>query len=135
MLIKINEHTGLMYLYFSAGVQNIQMPTGNEEVSKFVAKSNKEQIVGYEIENFEKNMNLVLSKLGLSAKQKLAVVLCYIREKSKKTQKEFSQMFNISEGTYKTLEKAEHNISFDTLSLIFCHLPQNKNFIDKIFTE
>jgi DNA-binding XRE family transcriptional regulator len=107
-----------MYIHFSTGVPNIQMPTSNENIAKFVAKANKEQTIGYEIEDAQNNMDTVLNKLGLNRKQKLAVVMCYIRENKKKTQKEFSTIINVSEGTYKSIERAEHNISFDTLDVI-----------------
>ncbi len=119
MIVKFNNNTGLMYIHFSSAVPNIQMQTGNEDVAKFVAKANKEQIIGYEIEDAEKNMDFILNKLGLSRKQKLAVGMCFIREKKKKTQKEFSTIINVSEGTYKSIERAEHNISFDTLDVIY----------------
>ncbi len=119
MMIKYNNDTGLMYIHLSTGVANIQMPTTNEEISKFVAKANKDQIVGYEIENAPKNLDFVLSSLGLSRKQKMAVAMCFIREKKKKTQKEFSTIINVSESTYKSIERAEHNITFDTLDIIY----------------
>jgi DNA-binding XRE family transcriptional regulator len=119
MIIKFNSDTGLMYIHFSSGVPNIQMPTKNEDISKFVAKANKEQVIGYEIEAAEANMNFILNKLGLNRKQKLAISMCFIREKQKKTQKEFSTIINVSEGTYKSIERAEHNISFDTLDVIY----------------
>jgi DNA-binding XRE family transcriptional regulator len=118
MIIKYNNDTGLMYIHFSTGVSNIQMPTSNEAISKFVAKANKDQIIGYEIEDAQNNIITVLNNLGLNRKQKLAVVMCFIRENQKKTQKEFSTIINVSETTYKSIERAEHNISFDTLDVI-----------------
>ncbi len=119
MIVKFNSDTGLMYLHFTTGVPNIQMPTSNEFISKFVAKTNKDQIIGYEIENAEKNLEYVIKNLALNRKQKLALIMCFIREKRKKTQKEFSTIINVSEGTYKSIERAEHNISFDTLDVIY----------------
>ena len=118
MIIKYNNDPGFMYIHFSTGVPNIQMPTSNQDIAKFVAKANKEQIIGYEIEDAQANIKTVLNNLGLNRKQKLAVVMCYIRENKKKTQKEFSTIINVSEGTYKSIERAEHNISFDTLDVI-----------------
>lgn len=119
MIVKFNNDTGLMYVHFSTGVPNIQMSTDNEDIFKFVAKANREQIIGYEIEDTANNLNFVLNKFGLNRKQKLAVVMCFIREKQKKTQKDFSTIINVSEGTYKSIERAEHNISFDTLDIIY----------------
>lgn len=119
MIVKYNHDTDLMYIHFFTGVPNIQVRTGNEEIAKFVAKANREQIIGYEIENASANFDLVMKKIGLSRKQKLAVVMCFIREKEKKTQKEFSTIINISESTYKSIERAEHNIQFDTLDVIY----------------
>ncbi len=107
-----------MYIHFSSGVANIQKPTTNEEISKFVAKANPELVIGYEVENVNKNLEYVLTKLAL--------VMCLIREKSKKTQKEFSTVLNVSEGTYKSIERAEHNISFDTLDFIFDQFPKEE---------
>lgn len=126
MIIKYNNHTGLMYIHFSTGVSNIQKATSHEDISKFVAKANKEQIIGYEIEDTPSNIEIVLNKLGLNRKQKLAVVMCFIRENKKKTQKEFSTIINVSEGTYKSIERAEHNISFDTLDIIYNQFKDEK---------
>lgn len=126
MIVKFNSDTGFMYIHFSTGVPNIQMPTNNEDVAKFVAKANKDQIVGYEIEDAEKNIDFIITRLGLNRKQKLAVVMCLIREKKKKTQKEFSTIINVSEGTYKSIERAEHNISFDTLDIIYNQFKDEK---------
>lgn len=125
-MVKYNHETSLMYIHLMTGVPNIQMRTSKADVSKFVAKANKEQTVGYEIEDAPKNMDYVLNKLGLSRKQKLAVGLCFIREKQKKTQKDFSTIINVSESTYKSIEKAEHNISFDTLDIIYNQFPKEE---------
>ncbi len=119
MIIKYNSDTDFMYIHFASGVANIQMPTTNEDISKFVSKTNKEKIIGYEIEAVQKNLEFALNELKFNRKQKLAIVMCYLREKQKKTQKEFSTVINVSEGTYKSIERAEHNISFDTLDIIF----------------
>jgi DNA-binding XRE family transcriptional regulator len=126
MIVKYNKETGLMYLHFVTGTPNIQMPTANEEISKFVSKANRELVVGYEIENIANNLDFVLNKIGLSRKQKLAVVMCYIRENLKKTQKEFSTIINVSESTYKSIERAEHNIQFDTLDIIYNQFSHEK---------
>jgi|GEM_PF-2364818 len=132
MTIKYNLKTDLMYIHFSSGVPNIQMKTAHEDVSKFVAKANKNQIVGYEIENASKNMDFILEKLGLSRKQKLAVGMCFIRENKKKSQKEFSTIINVSESTYKSIEKAEHNIGFDVLDIIYDQF-KKEEVLHKIF--
>lgn len=118
-MIKYNDELDLMYIHFFTGVPNIQVQTSDEAISKFVAKSNRQQIVGYEIESASHKMNYILDELGLNRKQKLAVCMCFIREKQKKTQKEFSTIINVSESTYKSIEKAEHNIAFDTLDIIY----------------
>lgn len=125
-MVKYNHETGLMYIHLMTGVPNIQMRTSKTDISKFVAKANKEQIIGYEIEDTPKNIEYILNKLGLSRKQKLAVGLCFIREKQKKTQKDFSTIINVSESTYKSIEKAEHNISFDTLDIIYNQFPKEE---------
>lgn len=132
MIVKYNSDTDLMYIHFSSGVPNIQMPTANEDISKFVAKANKEQIIGYEIEATQENLESVLNSLGLNRKQKLAIVMCFIREKQKMTQKEFSTVINVSEGTYKSIERAEHNISFDTLDIIFNQF-RNEGILQNVF--
>lgn len=97
MIVKYNYDTGLMYIHFSTGVANIQMPTSNEDIAKFVVKANKDQIIGYKVEDTEINIKTVLNSLGLNRKQKLVVVMCFIREKQKKTQKEFSTIINVSD--------------------------------------
>ena len=118
MNIRYLPENNLMYIYFVNDVPNTQTRTSNKEVSKFVAKADKNQIVGYEIENISKNIKYVLTKLNLSRKQKLAICLQFLRENRGKTQREFSDLLAISESTYKNLEKAEHNINFDTLDVI-----------------
>lgn len=132
MIVKYNFDTDLMYIHFSTGVPNIQMPTANEDIAKFVAKANKEQIIGYEVEGTQDNIEFVLNNLGLNRKQKLAIVMCFIREKQKKTQKEFSTVINVSEGTYKSIERAEHNISFDTLDIIYNQF-KDEDILHQIF--
>jgi len=132
MTIKYNFKTDLMYIHFLSGVPNIQMKTAHEDVSKFVAKANKNQIVGYEIENASENMESILEKIGLSRKQKLAVGMCFIRENKKKSQKEFSTIINVSESTYKSIEKAEHNIGFDVLDIIYDQF-KKEEVLHKIF--
>lgn len=131
-MVKYNSDTGLMYIHITTGVANIQMPTQNEEISKFVAKANKDQTIGYEIENAPENLDFVLSNLGLSRKQKMAVAMCFIREKKKKTQKEFSTIINVSESTYKSIERAEHNITFDTLDVIYNQF-QDEDVLQAVF--
>jgi DNA-directed RNA polymerase specialized sigma subunit len=108
-----------MYIHFQTGVPSIQMPTVDEAIYKFVAKSNKDQVIGYEIEDAENNIEKALTAFALNRKQKLAIVMCFIREKQKKTQKEFSTIINISESKYKSIERADHNINFDTLDIIY----------------
>lgn len=132
MIVKFNNDTGLMYIHFSTGVSNIQMPTDHDDIFKFVAKANKDRVIGYEVEDTSKNMEFVLNKLGLNRKQKLAIVLCFIRENMKKTQKEFSTIINVSEGTYKSIERAEHNISFDTLDVIYNQF-KNEEILHQVF--
>lgn len=130
MLVKYNIETNLLYIHLFTGVPNIQMQTNHPDTAKFVAKSNKDQVIGYEIENASENLNFILEKLGLNRKQKLAIVLCYLREKDKKTQKEFSTIINVSESTYKSLERAEHNIGFDTLDIIYNQFKKEKILFD-----
>ncbi len=119
MIVKYNPETELMYIHFATGVPNVQVKTRHEQIAKFVSKVNRELVVGYEVENAAENIEHVIKNLGLSRKQALAVVLCFIREKAKKTQKEFSTIINVGESTYKSIERAEHNIGFDTLDIIY----------------
>ncbi len=133
MIVKFNKDTGLMYVHFSTGVANIQMPTDNEDIYKFVAKANKNQTIGYEIEDATNNIELVLNTLGFNRKQKLAITMCFIRETMKKTQKEFSTIINVSESTYKSIERAEHNINFDTLDIILNQFKDMK-VLHQVFT-
>ena len=91
----------------------------NEDLYKFVLKTDRKIIIGYEVERAQSNINLILNELGLTSKQKLAVILCMTRGKKEKTQKEFADLLKISEATYKNLEKAEHNIAFNTIEEIY----------------
>jgi len=132
MIVKFNYDTGLMYIHFQTGVPSIQMPTSNNAIYKFVAKSNKDQLIGYEIEDAENNIKQALLAFALNRKQKLAIVMCFIREKQKKTQKEFSTIINISESKYKSIERADHNINFDTLDVIYNQF-KNEEILHNIF--
>lgn len=126
MIVKYNLETNFMYIHFFSGVPNIQKRTVDEDISKFVAKANTEQIIGYEIENASEKINRIIENFGLNRKQKLAVCMCFIRETQKKTQKEFSTIINVSESTYKSIERAEHNINFDTLDIIYNQFKEEK---------
>ncbi|UXR63778.1 helix-turn-helix transcriptional regulator [Bdellovibrio bacteriovorus] len=119
MNLKYLAENDLMYMYFEMNVPNTQTRTEHPEVFKFVAKADKSTVVGYEIENAASNLKYILTSLNLNSKQKLAICLYFIREREGKTQKDFSSALGISESTYKSLERADHNISFDTLDGIF----------------
>lgn len=122
MNIKYLPENDLMYIYLVTKTPNIQTKTPHPDISKFIAKGDKKQIVGYEIESVTKNIKYVLTKLDLTRKQKLAICLFVIRETNGKTQREFAKMLSVGESTYKNIEKAEHNISFDTLDMILNRL-------------
>ncbi|WP_413944599.1 helix-turn-helix domain-containing protein [Bdellovibrio sp. HCB-162] len=113
-------------------VPNTQTRTGHSDVFKFVAKADKTKIIGYEIENASRNLKYILTDLNLNSKQKLAICLYFIREREGKSQKDFAADLNISESTYKSLERAEHNISFDTLDGIFGKFP-NEPILENVF--
>ena len=119
MLIKYSREIDTIYIHFKSGTSNIQIPTKNEDLYKFVLKTDRKIIIGYEVERAQSNINLILNELGLTSKQKLAVILCMTRGKKEKTQKEFADLLKISEATYKNLEKAEHNIAFNTIEEIY----------------
>ena len=132
MNIKYLSENELMYIYFENNVPNTQTRTGHENIFKFVAKADKNKIVGYEIENVSDNLNYVLTKLNLNSKQKLAICLYFLRERQGKTQEQIAESLNISLSKYKSLEKADHNINFDTLESIFETFP-NEPILDTVF--
>jgi uncharacterized protein YuzE len=130
--LKYLTDNDLMYIYFENNIPNTQVRTGHVGIYKFVAKANKNKIVGYEIENISINLNYVLTKLGLSCKQKLAICLYFLRERKGKTQEQIADILEISLSKYKSLEKADHNINFDTLESIFEIFP-NEPILDTVF--
>ncbi|MFN7904394.1 MAG: DUF2283 domain-containing protein [Pseudobdellovibrionaceae bacterium] len=132
MNLKYLPETDLMYIYFESNVPNTQTRTGHEGVFKFVAKADKNKIVGFEVENVSANLNYVLTKLDLNSKQKLAICLYYLREQQGKTQEQIADALEISLSKYKSLEKADHNINFDTLDSIFATFP-NEPILDTVF--
>lgn len=132
MMVKFSKDIDTLYIHFQTGTANIQVPTDNEDLYKFVLKSDRSKIVGFEVESATANTSLILDQLGLDSKQKLAVILCMAREKYGKTQKDFAEMLKVSESTYKSLEKAEHNIAFDTIAEIYSNLPKEKS-LNKVF--
>lgn len=132
MNLKYLAENDLMYIYFESNVSNTQTRTGHECVFKFVAKADKSKIIGYEIENVSDNLNYVLTKLSLNSKQKLAICLYYLRERQGKTQVQIANSLEISLSKYKSLEKADHNINFDTLESIFETFP-NEPILDTVF--
>ena len=131
MIVKYNLETDLMYIHFATGIPNVLVPTDNGNISKFISKKQK-NIIGYEIEEASTVIEHFLSNYDLNRKQKLAVILSFLREKKKKSQKEFSTIISISEGSYKSLERAEHNIGFDTLDKIYNIFPADK-MLSKLF--
>ena len=132
MNLKYLPDNDLMYIYFESNVPNTQTRTSHLQIFKFVAKADKNKIVGYEVENASKNLNYVLTKLSLSSKQKLAICLYFIREREGKTQEQMANLLEISLSKYKSLEKAEHNINFDTLESIFETFP-NEPILETVF--
>lgn len=134
MNIKYLSENDIMYIYFESNVPNTQTRTGHEEVFKFVAKADKSKIVGYEVENVSDNLNHVLTKLSLNSKQKLAICLYILRERQGKTQEQVAESLGISLSKYKSLEKADHNINFDTLDSIFETFP-NEPILDTVFQK
>lgn len=132
MNLKYLPTNDLLYIYFENNVPNTQSRTSLDGVFKFVAKADKKKVVGYEVENVSKQLTHVLTRLGLSSKQKLAVCLYFIRERSGKTQEQMAVALDISLSKYKCLEKADHNINFDTLESIFETFP-NEAILDTVF--
>lgn len=132
MNLKYLTDNDLMYIYFESDVPNTQTRTSHEEIFKFVAKADKNKIIGYEVENASQNLNYVLTKLNLNSKQKLAICLLYIRERNGHTQEQVADILDISLSKYKSLEKAEHNINFDTLDHIFETFP-NEPILETVF--
>lgn len=134
MNLKYLPDNDLMYIYFEGNVPNTQTRTGHEQIFKFVAKADKNKVIGYEVENASKNLNFVLTKLGLNSKQKLAICLYFIREREGKTQEQIAETLDISLSKYKSLEKADHNINFDTLESIFETFP-NEPILETVFHQ
>lgn len=132
MNLKYLPENDLMYIYFESHVPNTQSRTRREGVFKFVAKADKDRVVGFEIEKVSENINYILSKLGLSSKQKLAICLYFIRQREGKTQEQIASILNISLSKYKSLEKADHNINFDTLESIF-ETFHNESILETVF--
>jgi len=134
MNLKYLTENDLMYIYLETNIPNIQTRTEHDEIFKFVAKADKKRIIGFEIENASTNLMYILKNLNLNSKQRLAVCLFYLRERAGKTQKEFSEVINVSESTYKSLEKAEHNINFDTLDEIYVKFPR-ESILETVFRK
>lgn len=132
MNLKYLSENDLMYIYFESNVPNTQTRTSHEDIFKFSAKADKNKIVGYEVENVSENLNYVLTKLNLNSKQKLAICLYFLRERQGKTQEQIAESLDISLSKYKSLEKADHNINFDTLESIFETFP-NEPILDTVF--
>jgi len=132
--LKYLPDNDLMYIYFESHVPNTQTRTRHEGLFKFVAKADKSRVVGYEVESVSKNLNHALTKLGLNSKQKLAICLLYIRERNGKTQEEMAKTLDVSLSKYKSLEKADHNINFDTLDCIFETFP-NEPLLNTVFNR
>ena len=134
MNLKYFVENDLMYIYFEMNVPNIQTKTSHQDIFKFVDKNDKKRVVGFEVESASKNIKYILKNLNLTSKQKLGLCLFFLRERDGKTQKEYCSLLNVSESTYKALEKAEHNISFDTLDEIFEKFP-NEGILGTVFEK
>ncbi|MBK7959977.1 MAG: helix-turn-helix domain-containing protein [Bdellovibrionales bacterium] len=134
MNLKYLRDNDLMYIYFESNVPNTQTRTGHEQIFKFVAKAEKNKVIGYEVESASKSLNFVLTKLGLNSKQKLGICLYFIRERAGKTQEQIAHTLDISLSKYKSLEKADHNINFDTLESIFEAFP-NESILETVFQK
>ena len=68
-------------------------------------------------------------KFNLSRKQILAVGMYFIRLSQGLSQEAMAKEINVSLSTYKNLEKAEQNLSFDTFEAINEKFPKVKKII------
>lgn len=132
MNIKYNKQTDLMYIHFTSEHSSVLVKTDSNDISKFVSKNDYNYILGYEIEETSKNIIKFLDQYPLNRKQKLAIVMAYLRYKKDKTEKEFSVIINVSEESYKDIEKANHNIGFETIDRIL-NVFKNEPEINVIF--
>ena len=123
MKIKYIKDTDYMYIHFKKGIPNILVQTDHEDISKFVSKKDPSTVVGYEIEEASLNISNLFLHYPLTSRERLAVLICFIREKRGETQKQFSTLLGLSESKYKMIENGEHNISFDTVERIYNVFP------------
>jgi len=119
MQVKYSKDTDFMYIHFKKGIPNILTQTSHEEINRFVSKKDPSTVVGYEVEEASKNLETLFANYSFSAKERLAVLVCFIRELRGETQKQFSTLLDLSESKYKSIENGEHNIGFDTVERIY----------------
>ena len=130
MNLKYMPEIDTIYIYLDSKTAKILIPfEGDERIGKFVDKASRKKTCGYEIEGAKENLLNSLVKLDLSLKQILAIGVYFIRISNGLTQEEMASEIQVSLSTYKNLEKAEQNISIDTVELINKKYPKVRKVI------
>jgi uncharacterized protein YuzE len=132
MNLKYMPEMDTLYIYLEADIPKIMIPSDiDERVGIFVDKKTKKTLCGYEIEGAKDFLFSNLNKLELSLKQKIAVGLYFIRILKGLSQETMANEINVSLSTYKYLEKAENNLTFDTFEMINSKFPMVAKVIGK----
>jgi len=130
MNLKYMIEMDTIYIYLDSEVSKIMIPSlFDGRVGVFVDKKTKKKICGYEIEEASKSLLCNLKNLELNLKQILAVGLYFMRIKQQLSQEAMASEIEVSLSTYKNLEKAEQNLSFDTFETINQKFPEVKKII------
>lgn len=130
MNLKYMVEMNTIYIYLDSETPKIMVPSSfDDRVGVFVDKKTKKKICGYEVEEASKSLLSNLKNLELNLKQILAIGLYFMRISKDLSQEAMAKEINVSLSTYKNLEKAQQNLSFDTFETINQKFPEVKKIV------
>ena len=125
MNLKYLPEIDTLYIYQDSRTPKILIQSKfDETVGIFVDKKTMKKKCGYEIENASHSLFKNIYHLELGLKETLGLVLYFTRVLNAQSQESMAKEINVSLSTYKSLEKAEQNLSFDIFETINRKFPK-----------
>lgn len=136
MNLKYMAEMDTLYIYMDSETPKILVPSDlSDYVGVFVDKATRKKVCGYEIESASTHFVETLVKLKLPLKELLAIVVYFQRMTVGRSQEFMANEIDVSLSTYKNVEKAEQNLSIDTLETINNKFPIVKQTLGKVLAS
>ena len=125
MNLKYMPEIDTLYIYLDSKTPKILIESKiDERIGVFVDKKTMKKKCGYEIENASQTLFKNIYHLELNLRETLGLMLYFTRIINTKSQESMANEINVSLSTYKSLEKADQNFSFDIFENINNKFPK-----------